>query len=84
MIRRDLLKYGVWAVLAVVVFAWELVAVKSLRKAVGLPPRDHPTISELVWSFQRRFGHAGQAVVLVVLADLAAHFLAHTSLLPGI
>ena len=77
-----LVKYGVWLILALVVLVWEVVAVKSFRKALGLGPRNHPTLSELVWMFERKFGRKGQVVVLVAMLDLTLHFLFGLPLLP--
>jgi hypothetical protein len=79
---RWFVRWGVWIVLGLAVLAWEVIAVKAVRKTLGMPPRDHVTISEIVWRFERRFGRWGQLVVGVAMLDLALHFLFGTPLAP--
>lgn len=72
-------KYGVWIIIGVAFLAWELLGVKSID-----PKRDHPSLSEIVWMLERKFGLPGRIVVGLFMADLSVHFLAHTPLIPGV
>ena len=82
MSKSWLAKYGVWTALAAGVFVWEITGVKTFRKVAGMDDTHHPSISEMVWSFQRRFGWKGQVIVAVVMLNLTAHFVFGTPLIP--
>lgn len=78
---KGFLAYGVWGLIGLAFLGWELTGWRTLRPLLGLSDaiREHVTLSELVWALERRFP-ATKYVVLAVMADLAAHFFAGTSL----